>query len=943
MKICKTLSNVCLSILFVCLAWGASVAQQKPQPKGKGARKPTAAAQPAKARTAKARGARSEEELRAEFEALIKLPVSERIAGLRAFLEANPRTPLRTRATEHLVSAHAALGDERLQAQDADAGVELFKQAVALAPAEMSDKLYYEVVSQLPANLFLRGQAAAAIELARTLEAKAGADAKRLLAVAAFYVSVEQADEAARVAKSAITLAPELAAAHQALGAAHRLALRLEEATAAYARAVELDPRSAAARHSLADLRRATGKPEEALPLYRELLAANANDRGARNGLVLALFDAGKREEAERELEATLTSEPRNLLLLTGAAYWYAAHGEKTRALELAGQAVRIEPRFTWAQVALARAFIANKSPLDAERSLRFARQHGRFPTLDYELANALAAAGFYQEAFDELVRSFTLKDGQLETQLAGRTPARAASFIELLAPERRASIFQATPADTVENARMLKALLALNLALEATGEGSTIAQTEISAAANDFTSGTDEMRAFRQLYAAGRLLRRGVAFDTVLDLMAAARLNVEAATDAPEATAATTAEELRDVRAAAIAQGGTPDIPVLPRNAISNILRGRIEELTGMALLGQGKPAEAVAALRRAVSVLPERSLYWRTAQWRLGTALASGGQERDALAAYIKSYNPDQPDPARRAVIESLYTKVNGSTAGLEAQIGAAPARLATIEAVSATTSATPTKTPAADATPMTATPTETPAATVGNTPVANPTPDTSATPEPTPSSTPDASPVTTTPTPEASPSATPEASSTATPQPTPSSTSEATASPSPTPATSAPSPTPEPQSVNTTPSTKNETEATPTAEPTPAPSQSNAPAAAEASTEGASAPRARQKRASERANACTLALSARELELKNSGGAASVVVSLEGSDKLASINATTASWSDIIILREPQGSADTNSLKFTVTSISKTTGNFNVTFKSVCGTQELTVTVR
>jgi predicted Zn-dependent protease len=883
MKIRKTFSNACLLILFASLsaAGGVTVAQKKPA--GNAAR--TTAQQP------KGRAARGDEALKTELEALLKLPSAERVAGLRAFLEANPRSSLRTRATEQLVSAHAALGDERLQAQDASGGVELFKQAVALAPAGMSDKLYYEVVSQLPANLFLRGQTAAALELARAVEAKAGADAKRLLALAAFYVSVEQADEAARLAKAVIAIAPDLAAAHQALGAAHRLALRLDEAATEYARSVELDPRSAPARRSLADLRRATGKPEEALSLYRELLAADPNDPGARTGVVLALFDAGKREEAERELEAALTAEPRNLSLLTGAAYWYAAHDEKRRALDLAGQAVRLEPRFTWAQIALARALIANKMPLDAERALRFARQYGRFPTLDYELANALAAAGLYDEAFDELARSFTLKDGQLETQLAGRRPARAASFIELLAPERRASIFQANAADTEANARLLKSLLALRLALDATaGEGGAPNQTDASAlvaAANDFTSGADDMRAFRQLYAANRLLRRGVALQTVLELANAARLNVEAAIDAPEATTATTADELRDTRAAAIAQGSTPDIPLVPRNAISNILRGRIEELTGMALFGQGKTAEAVVALRRAVSVLPERSLYWRTAQWRLGTALASSGQERDALAAYIKSYNPDAPDAARRAVIESLYTKVNGSPAGLEAQIGPAPARLATLEAVSAS----PSNTPA---------PVETPAPAVA-------TPVVEAMPEPSVSNASNAPLVTPTPTPEPSPSPSPEtpvaASSPETPSPTP--------------------------------STQPETEATPTAtaapSPTPTPAQTQSPAPVEARRRGANR------------DACALVLSASTLELSNKGGTAGVVVSLEGSSNLAGINAATPNWSDIIILREPQSNAGANSLKFTITSISKNTGNYEIIFKSPCGAQKLTVTVK
>ena len=87
----------------------------------------------------------------------------------------------------------------------------------------------------------------------------------------------------------------------------------------------------------------------------------------------------------------------------------------------------------------------------------------------------------------------------------------------------------------------------------------------------------------------------------------------------------------------------------------------------------------------------------------------------------------------------------------------------------------------------------------------------------------------------------------------------------------------------------------------------------------------------------------LSASTLELSNSGGSASVIASLEGNTNLAGISAATTSWSDIIVLREPQGSADTNSLKFTITSISKTTGTFTVNFKSPCGAQELSVTVK
>ncbi|MGI9105154.1 MAG: hypothetical protein ACR2G4_02780 [Pyrinomonadaceae bacterium] len=894
MKIKKTISSVCFLTLLLSLAANTTLAQRRTT--GKGARPNQAA---------KSRSAKSDEALKAELEALLNLPVTERIEGLRAFSEANPASSLGTRAAEQLVSAHAALGDEKLQAGDGAGGIELFTQAVALAPAEMSDKLYYEIVSQLPANLFLRGQGAAALELARAVEAKAGADAKRLLVVAAFYVSAEQADEAMRVAQAASTLALDLAAAHQALGASHRLALRLDEAAAAYARSVELDSRSVPARHSLADLRRATGQAEAALMIYRELAAADERDRAARTGIVLALFDMGKRDEAERELAAALADEPRNLPLLVGAAYWYAAHGETPRALDLAGQAVQLEPRYTWAHIALARALVANKLPLEAERSLRFARQYGRFPTLDYELANALAAAGLYHEAFEELARSFTFKDGQLETQLAGRKPARADSFIQLLAPERRASIFQANAADTEANARVLKGLLALHLALDAAAaavpasEGNASAaaaaaaavvnDASIAAAASDFASGGDAMRAYRQLYAAQRLLRSNVALQSALELLEGARGGVEAAIDAPEATVATTADELRDVRANAIARGGTPDVPTIPRNTISNILRGRIEELTGAALLGQGKTTEAIAALRRAVSVLPEKSLYWRTAHWRLGTALATGGQEREALAAYLKSYNRESPDLARRAVIEPLYLKVNGSLSGLDAEIGPAPPRLATVAEAGTSLPA-----PTAQS--------ESPALTIV------------AAPEPSPDNAPAAPPAIVVATPEPSPVATTEV-------PVINFTSVPLMAPTP-----AASPEPSPSAASSP------------VETTPEPIQANANTETPTTTARVAAKRERARR-----NNCALVLSANSTELSHNGGSASVIASLEGSSNLAGINATTANWSDIIILREPQGNADTDSLKFSITSISKTKGTFNVTFKSLCGSQDVTVIVK
>ena len=639
----------------------------KSQPSGKSA-KSTPASKPTKDSPVH----QSDEELKAKLDAVAALPLAERIEPLQTFIKRSGQSSLKTRAIELLVSTRAALGDEKLKAGDATGGVDQFRLGVAEAPDSMSDKLFVEVISQLPANLFLRGQSASAFEVARLIEEKVKNNPQRLLSIAAFYLSVEQAGEAARVAELALKLAPDMPAAHQALGAAHRIAFRLDEAAMEFARALELDPKSASARRSLADLRRATGRADDALALYREQLAADPKDKAARAGLVLALLDVGKKEEAARELQAALQDDPRNLSLLVGASYWYVAHGEGGRALELAQQAVAIEPRYTWAQIALARALIMQKRPLDAERALRLALQYGRFPTLDYELANALAANGLYEEAAIELARSFILRGDQIETQLAGRTPARAASFIELLAPERRAGLFQIVAADSENNARMLKGLLAFHLSIGTPDGQKTIDESGAVAAAKDFVADSDEMRTFRLLYVANRLLRRGAALQTVVDFTEAAKGGVEAALNAPAATVAALADELHGIRARAIATGTTPNLPAVQRNILSKVLRGRIEDIAGWALLNQGRTADAVVRLRRAVSVLPENTKWWGDALWHLGAALDASGNQKEALATYIKSYDRESPDPVRRAVIEALYLRVNGSLDGLDAKIG-------------------------------------------------------------------------------------------------------------------------------------------------------------------------------------------------------------------------------------------------------------------------------
>lgn len=875
----RTLISVALAS-FLTLTAAAAAAQRKPAPQaGKG--KP-AASKPKPAAPKPA----DEDALKAELDEVLKLDAAARVERLAAFVKANPDSPQTLRAQELLTSARAALGDERLRAGDRAAGVELFRAAVKEAPAAMSDKLFAEVLAQLPANLYVLGERDAGLGLARAVEARAEGSAPRLLSVASFYLGIEQPEEAARLAQAAVTLKPDMAAAHQALGVAHRFSLRLEEATAEFARASELDPQSVASRRALAELRRATGKADEAAALYKEMLAANAQDANARAGLVLSLFEAGRRGEAERELQSALTGEARDLPLLVGASYWYAARGEGARALELAEKALAFESRFgwAWARVAQGRALLALRRPLEAERAFRTARRFGNFATLDYELAAALAAAGLYDEAAEQLARSFMLRDGKLTARLAGRVEASAADFNELLAPERRASLAQFEGAATAEEARTLKALLALT---HATAPGAPDARAAAEAA-REFAAGDDAMRAYRNVYAANRLEQIGASPAEALARAEAAIAGVEPALSVAHAPVALFAEtqELREMRKQVVEQDAPLNLLAVDRDTISRVLRGRIEGLAGWALYNQGQTAEAVVRLRRAVSVLPEGSAWWRTAEWRLGAALEASGSARDALAAYVSSYRA-LPDPTRLPVIEALYKKLNnGSTGGLEKLLGAAPPSVA---------AAQPSPAPAQvniGLAPATSEPT---------TAAANPSPSPVAEPTPAPSPVP------------------------------PPATDAAAVAPS-------PSPSPEPAKGGTQEASGGSTEPVPTpaaAEPTPTP----APPARTPTPELAPAPGAA------RGGKCMLTLGEPALNIKSNGGRAAVWVGILGYTGRTPprIEPSTPNWADITVLAEPHKPEDGNGARFLVTSNTGKTGAFLVTFTSPCGKAEVTVNVQ
>ena len=185
-------------------------------------------------------------------------------------------------------------------------------------------------------------------------------------------------------------------------------------------------------------------------------------------------------------------------------------------------------------------------------------------------------------------------------------------------------------------------------------------------------------MKIHRQLFAAGRLLDKKKAMPKVLELTQGAIAGVDSALDVPTPEAAVMADELYEARTQAISRGELLLVPQVPRQTLSVILRGRIEELSGWTLYQQNQPAQAVKHLKRAVSVLPEKSSWWRSSVWRLGSALESDGKQTEALENYIKSYKNGEATSEKYFIIESLYQKVNGNRDGLEEKIGKRPENL-------------------------------------------------------------------------------------------------------------------------------------------------------------------------------------------------------------------------------------------------------------------------
>ena len=940
------------AIIFLLIIFAFSAFGQKP--------KPTSKKTPQPAKTVAPTFGTEKEEL----DKAVALPVSEeRITVLREFIQNFPESAEIPRVKGLIVSTQAALADLKLQAGDMPAGIELFKLAISEVPTPIDEKLFTQVILGFPISLYSRNQRGAAFDIVKLIEEKVGANANQILDLAKFFINVEYGTEAIRLAEKAVEIAPDSAVAYQTLAIAYRLNFRLEDAANSYSKALEFEKDSLVHRQNLAEMKRALGKADEAIALYREILTTEETNVAARTGLILSLFDAGKRKEAEAELTKSLEANPNNLPLLVGVSYWYAAKGEGVKAVDFSQKAIVVDPRNVWAYIAQARGFMAQKKPLEAEKVLLIAKNFQDFPTLDYELANARLAAGFYRDAIDSLAKNFAVnKDGKVETYLGNRILADADSFTELLSLERRSVLFQVESGDRAENAQRLKKLLEFYQRLQA--EGAT--EEEIANAAEEFVKGNDNMRLHRQIFAANLLLQKQVALPKVAEMMQSAIGSVDNALNVESPSAAVLSDAIYENRQLAISRNQIIVVPEIPRQTLSAILRGRIEDILGWTFYYQKNPSQAVVRFKRALSVLPAGTAWWRVTQWHLGAALQADGKEKEALDAYIKAYDQDNPDTGKRLIIEGLYEKVNGNLDGLDARIGARP------DSTTVAVVKTPTPTPTPEKLPE-----NLPIATTEPTQTPTPTTETTPTPEVSPSPTPQIEEVKTeeTPIPSPTPSETVQPTPEITPSPTPETTPtpEITPEVTPTPETKTE---PDTQIVSEVKSAENKETVKPQEKPTPKPlfepiiitipKNSNTPKVKTEETKTEEKPTTETVKTPEKTNSetdnsgetrprliiinkteetapCKIVVSQDNVSLLGGGGSLGVLVGFEGEGDFKEITAMSSNPEEVEVTLETGIGENSKRLFFIIKSLSTKIGEYTVIFQAPCGKKEILVKVR
>src|SRR5215813_1485211 len=621
---------------------------------------------------------------------------AERINLLEKFVAAHRGSDLENYARESLMREYALKGEQGLREANPQIAMQAFKAAFRAAPATINDKIFGQYIFPLPMAMNAFGYRAESAELMRSFEGRFASDANRLVEIGFFYVQIEAPFEAVRILERAVQLAPEDHRAHNSLGTAYLISLRLDDAANEFQRALDLDSKDEFANLNLGHLARATGDYQRAVSFYRNQLAIKKDDAEARGGLAIALLALGRDEEAAVEIKKATELAPLDYRFLTQLSFFYVCRKKAAQARPLIEQALRIEPRYAWAFIGKAETDAIEGKFGDALATLISAQGQAGFATLTFELAKAFMWLDGYDQATEVMGKAFALNsDGEFEAMLGGAIKARSPKLELLLERERQAALFLSYDPTTSLQYRLAEAVVKIDhyskIALDgrkaaqqpatrrrvrpgqskateappeddprfvtrprrATGASSAEelsagrdanlpGMAELLGAITTFTTLDDGRQAFRMVWVARKLTDSDVALDAAEQLAKRAIAMADSAT---------------------VPAGSMRDAPRLDREARRAMFTGRAYDALGWVQFKKGNTRGAIENLLKAVDVYPN-SLDRKTALWHLAVATQEAGDDRRALELYIASYVPESPTASvRRAQIEALYKRLNGS----------------------------------------------------------------------------------------------------------------------------------------------------------------------------------------------------------------------------------------------------------------------------------------
>jgi tetratricopeptide (TPR) repeat protein len=636
---------------------------------------------------------------------------NDRIKALEKFIVTQRGSDVQ-QAKEILMREYTLRGEQSLREGSPQNAAKDFSAVLRLAPEKISDKVFDQYIFPMPVAMSAFGFRIESVDLMRSFEKRFADDANRLVQIGFFYVQIEAPLEAVRILEEAIKLAPNDHRAHNALGSAYLINLRLNDALAEYEKALELDANDEFANLNIANVLRSTGDYERAEQYYRKHIKIKtdmkSDDAEARGGLALTLYALGRDEQAARELQRAFQLDPNDYRLPTQLAFFYLTRKKPEQARPLIDRAARIAPRLGWIHIAKANADLLENKYGDALSTMISAQEYGQFATMNFELVKMLMAVDGYDQALDVMGKAFTVTpDGEFETVLGGVSKARSQRLDLLIERERQASLFLNESPTTSLQFRLAEALgrmqkymqIAAAAKKQATtspakkplaksgGKGNaaskrvddeTALATRPRRAVSDVPPANEPLTAGRDANLEGMdaLLRAINTFTTLDDGRQPFRMVWVARKLNDNGIALDAAEQLSR-RALAMAESATEpdnsmrDAPMLDREGRRAVFLGRAYDVLGWTLFKKGDTRNAIANLSKSVEVYlpsPER----KNALWHLAVATEEAGDDKNALEFYIASFEPGtMTEKNRKSQIETLYKKVNGSLSGLEERL--------------------------------------------------------------------------------------------------------------------------------------------------------------------------------------------------------------------------------------------------------------------------------